>query len=141
MRGPDRPPIRSYPIHPLGRNAALGRDASLLLHKLNELGEETGLFLQGGQLSKLGFINSDHQDVSSVHFGVVYAVKLDLLPQTADQILTTVSAQAEPERACWVPTTELASMFQPGLAPQGGTFEDWSQIVVKGVFADQPQPL
>lgn len=97
-----------------------------------ELGEETGLDPRQTRLEPLGFINSDQEDVSSVHFGVVYRVALDQIPGSDDDVLATVSAQFEPHQACWLPAAELAGHLQPRRGPDGGTFEDWSCLVIRG---------
>ena len=101
---------------------------------LRELEEETGLKAAAGALRPSGFINSDREDVSSVHFGVVFRVDLDGHPGSDDELVATVMAQAEPHRALWTPAAGLAGMIGPGLAPDGGTFEDWSRIAAAGLF-------
>lgn len=81
-----------------------------------------------------GYINSDREDVSSVHFGVVYRIRLDALEGGDDELMQTVTAQAEPHQARWVPASHLPGMTCPGDGPAGGSFEDWSRIVVEGLF-------
>lgn len=102
---------------------------------LRELTEETGLAAAPDSLVASGFINSDREDVSSVHLAVVYRVDLGRLPGDDDAIAATVTAQAEPHQVRWLPIGGLASLIGPGRAPDGGTFEDWSRIVVEGLFA------
>jgi predicted NUDIX family phosphoesterase len=102
---------------------------------LRELTEETGLAVPPASLVAAGFINSDREDVSSVHLGVVYRVDLGALPADDDAIAATVTAQAEPHQVRWLPIEQLATQIGPGRAPDGGTFEDWSRIVVEGLFA------
>ena len=102
---------------------------------LRELAEETGLAVGPERLSPSGFINSEREDVSSVHFGVVYGVDLDALPEDDATIAARVAAQAEPERVRWVATSELPGLAAPGRGPDGGTFEDWSRIAIDGMFA------
>jgi len=97
-----------------------------------ELNEETGIDPQAANLSLTGFINSDREDVSSVHFGLVYRVSLDGLPGSDDELLALVSAQAEPHQARWIPTAELVEMLGQDQGPDGGNFEDWSRIAVEG---------
>jgi predicted NUDIX family phosphoesterase len=98
------------------------------------LAEETGLSLNEDNLRPIGFINSDHQDVSSVHFGVVYLAHLDHLDADDSAILQRVTAQAEPDRAQWLCVGDLPRMVAPSRAPGGGSFEDWSRIVISGYF-------
>ncbi len=98
-----------------------------------ELTEETGLTLPTEAFMRIGFINSDREDVSSVHFGVVYRVNIDSLPDSDDEILATVDAQAEPHQARWLPAAELAALCENGQGPDGGSFEDWSRIAVAGI--------
>ncbi len=95
-----------------------------------ELSEETGLDADKVDLAPIGFINSDREDVSSVHFGVVFRVNLDSLTGTDAEILELVSAQAEPHQARWLPMADLAQLVEPDAGPDGGTFEDWSRITV-----------
>lgn len=101
---------------------------------LREMQEETGLEPGAGALELVGYINSDAQDVSSVHFGVVYRVALDSLPGTDGQLITLVSAQAEPHQARWIPAADLPAMAGAGAGPDGGSFEDWSQLAIGGLF-------
>jgi predicted NUDIX family phosphoesterase len=101
---------------------------------LRELEEETGLFPGPDALKMKGFINSDSEDVSSVHFGIVFQVQLDALPGSDEEIMEQVSGQAEPHQARWVAVEELKSMMGPEAGPDGGSFEDWSRIAVRGTF-------
>ena len=101
---------------------------------LRELEEETGLFPGPDALKMVGFINSDSEDVSSVHFGVVFRVELDALPGSDEEIMDLVSSQAEPHQARWIPAAELPGMIGPERAPDGGSFEDWSRIAVEGTL-------
>jgi len=100
---------------------------------LRELEEETGLAPGAGTFSRLGFINSDREDVSSVHFGVVYTVDLDGMPGGDEEIMQLVSRQSEPHQARWIPLADLAGMTRPGQGPDGTDFEDWSRIAVAGL--------
>jgi predicted NUDIX family phosphoesterase len=99
---------------------------------LRELAEETGLDATRTPLEAAGFINSDREDVSSVHFGVVYRVSLDELDAGDEEILATVSKQAEPHQALWLEVSALADLIGPERGPDGGSFEDWSRIAVAG---------
>jgi len=111
------------------------RSAALLqATALREMEEETGLKPGAGALRLTGYINSDAQDVSSVHFGVVYQVALDALPGTDEEMIALVSAQAEPHQARWLAARELPSLLAAGAGPDGGSFEDWSQLAVRGMF-------
>ncbi len=101
---------------------------------LREMEEETGLFPGPDALKMKGFINSDSEDVSSVHFGIVFQVSLDALPGSDDEIMKLVSGQAEPHQAKWIAVSELKEIMGDGAGPDGGSFEDWSRIAVDGVF-------
>lgn len=116
-------------IEPLDRQE--GRDL-VLTSALRELEEETGLTPGSEALRMVGYINSDSEDVSAVHFGVVFKVQLDELPGTDAEIMETVSKQAEPHRARWISTRELESMMGSENGPDGGRFEDWSRIAFAG---------
>jgi predicted NUDIX family phosphoesterase len=111
-----------------------GRAQLVTTAALREMEEETGLNPGAAALQMAGFINSDREDVSSVHFGVVYRVDLDGLPGGDDEIMRLVSAQAEPHQARWIAARELPGLIGPGNGPDGGTFEDWSRVAVEGLF-------
>ncbi len=118
-------------VEPLDRDdPAVAAHGLLAVSALRELVEETGLIVEATALSPIGFINSDAQDVSSVHFGVVFRIDLDGIAGSDEELLATVSGQAEPERALWLPEAGLRGMVAPAAAPDGGDFEDWSRIVV-----------
>lgn len=119
-----------------GAAPASERRAAPLLRAtaLREMQEETGLEPGVESLDLVGYINSDGQDVSSVHFGVVYRVALDALPGSDEQLIALVSAQAEPHQARWIPAPELPGLLAEGHGPDGGTFEDWSRLAVRGMF-------
>ncbi len=122
-------------IEPLDRdNDQVATNGMVMATALREMEEETGLNPGAGALSLIGFINSDSEDVSSVHFGVVFKVDLDGLADTDDQILELVSAQAEPHQARWIPVKQLRQVTAPGQGPDEGSFEDWSRIAVTGAF-------
>ena len=122
-------------IEPLDRdNDQVAANGMVTATALREMEEETGLNPGAEALSLIGFINSDSEDVSSVHFGVVFKVDLDGLSDTDDQIMELVSAQAEPHQARWIALKELRQVIAPGQGPDGGTFEDWSRIAVTGAF-------
>ena len=123
-------------VEPLDRADATVASVGLVrAAALRELGEETGLAVPPAALVPAGFINSDREDVSSVHLGVVYRVDLDALSPDDDALAATVTAQAEPHRVRWLPQSGLAALTGPGRGPDGGAFEDWSRIVIEGLFA------
>lgn len=122
-------------IEPEDSTVGARRSAALLqTTALREMEEETGLRPGAGALELAGFINSDAQDVSSVHFGVVYRVALDALPGTDADLIRLVSAQAEPHQARWIAAGELPGLLGDGRGPDGGSFEDWSRIAVNGLY-------
>jgi predicted NUDIX family phosphoesterase len=123
-------------IEPLDRDdGTVATNGLVMATALREMEEETGLNPGAGALSLIGFINSDSEDVSSVHFGVVFKVDLDGLSDTDDQIMELVSAQAEPHQARWIAVNELKDVIGPEKGPEGGSFEDWSRIAVGGSFS------
>jgi predicted NUDIX family phosphoesterase len=122
-------------IEPLDRDdAKIKTNGMVLATALREMEEETGLNPGPEALSLVGFINSDSDDVSSVHFGVVFKVDLDGLSDSDDQIMELVSAQAEPHQARWIAVEDLANMAGAEQGPDGGSFENWSTIAVAGAF-------
>jgi predicted NUDIX family phosphoesterase len=122
-------------IEPLDRDGDNPDDGGMIMATaLREMEEETGLNPGRDALTLAGHINSDSEDVSSVHFGVVFNVNLDHMTGTDDEIIELVSAQAEPHQARWIAAAELGSMTAAGQAPDGGDFEDWSRIAINGVF-------
>jgi len=120
-------------IEPLDRSEA-DTTTGGLVHRAarRELTEETGLELHDTALDAIGFINSDAEAVSSVHFGVVYRVDLNSHPGSDDDILDLVNRQAEPHQARWLPAADLPALVGKGNGPDGGSFEDWSRIVIEG---------
>jgi len=122
-------------MDPLDRDAPeVARHGLWRASALRELQEETGLVVPPERLQAAGFINSDGEDVSSVHFGVVFRIDLDRTPGNDAEVLDGVTRQSEPHQARWVPTPELAAMTGTGRGPDGGTFEDWSRIVIEGLL-------
>jgi predicted NUDIX family phosphoesterase len=122
-------------IEPLDRDdSQVKTNGMVMATALREMEEETGLNPGADALSLIGFINSDSEDVSSVHFGVVFKVDLDGLSDNDEQIMDLVSAQAEPHQARWISVDELKKMTSPENGPDGGSFEDWSRIAVAGMF-------
>jgi len=122
-------------IEPLDRDDPdIAEHGLLRVSALRELVEETGLHVNGQDLAPAGYINSDREDVSSVHFGMVFRIALDGMAGTDDELMETVMAQAEPHQARWVPAAHLPGMTCPGDGPDGGSFEDWSRIAVEGIF-------
>lgn len=122
-------------IEPVDRSDPVVETHGLVMATaLRELEEETGLNPGPDALRMRGFINSDREDVSSVHFGVVFTVDLDRMPGSDDEIMQLVSRQSEPHQARWLPADGLPGMTAPGGGPDGADFEDWSRIAVAGLF-------
>lgn len=118
-------------IEPLDRGDRSAQALGLVrATALRELVEETGLDPGHAVLDPAGFINSDREDVSSVHLGVVYQVALKAEAGSDDDVLATVCAQTEPHQARWIAAADLRGMRGEGNGPDGGTFEDWSSIVI-----------
>ena len=111
-------------IEPMDRSETPGG----LLHAaaLRELEEETGFAVAPDALVEHGCINSESEDVSSVHVGVFFTVALDGLGLSPEQIAEKVTAQAEPYRVQWVDRATL----HPENAPAEGMWEDWTRIVI-----------
>ncbi len=97
-----------------------------------ELEEETGLVVSPAALRARGCINSEAEDVSSVHVGVFFTVDLAELHLDHDAIAAKVQAQAEPHRVAWKRVEDLISApTSLPAAPQDGAWEDWTAIVLK----------
>jgi predicted NUDIX family phosphoesterase len=125
-------------VEPMDRDAAEVREAGLLYTAaLRELHEETGLSVAPDALVARGCINSEAEDVSSVHAGLFFTVELSGLGMDAAAITETVTAQAEPHRVAWIPMTALRDAEgRIGPAPHDGQWEDWTRIAVRGLGAD-----
>jgi predicted NUDIX family phosphoesterase len=122
-------------VEPIDRTDDTVRtDGLVMATAQRELVEETGLAPGRGAFAMAGYINSDSEDVSSVHFGVVFTVDLDAMPGTDEEMVELVSRQAEPHQARWIPASELAGLTGEGNGPDGGSFEDWSRIAIAGVL-------
>ena len=122
-------------IEPLDRgDQQVAAHGLVMATAVREMEEETGLNPGPGAFSQAGYLNSDSEDVSSVHFGVVFQVALDEMPGEDDEIMRLVSAQAEPHQARWIPASRLAGMTGKGNGPDGGSFEDWSRIAIDGIL-------
>lgn len=123
-------------IEPLDRgNEKVASAGMIMATALREMEEETGLNPGAGALSLTGHINSDSEDVSAVHFGVVFSVNLDEMPGSDEEIMALVSNQAEPHQARWIKATELSALTGKDNGPDGGSFEDWSRIAIDGLFS------
>ena len=123
-------------VEPLDREADdVAAHGLVTATALRELEEETGLTPGRGALARAGFINSDSEDVSAVHFGVVFTVDLDAVPGSDAELIELVAGQAEPHQARWIAERELVGLVAPGAGPDGGSFEDWSRIAVSGLVA------
>ena len=122
-------------VEPIDRTDEKVRSEGLVMATaLRELVEETGLAPGRESFTMAGYINSDSEDVSSVHFGVVFTVDLDSMPGDDDELVALVSRQAEPHQARWIPAAELGGMTGPEGGPDGGSFENWSRIAVAGLL-------
>lgn len=122
-------------IEPVDREDPVVKTHGLVMATaIREMEEETGLSPGPDALQMRGYINSDSEDVSSVHFGVVFTVALDSMPGEDEEIMELVSRQSEPHQARWIPAAKLPAMTVPGGAPEGASFEDWSRIAVAGIL-------
>ena len=122
-------------IEPVDRDAPdIAAHGLVMATAVRELVEETGLTPGGEAFTMAGFINSDSEDVSAVHFGVVFSIDLDTMPGSDDELMTLVSSQAEPHQARWIAARELPALMGRGHGPDGGSFEDWSRIAVAGLL-------
>jgi predicted NUDIX family phosphoesterase len=123
-------------IEPFDRPTGSGGAAMLQMAAQRELEEETGLELDPSALQARGCINSEREDVSSVHVGVFFTADLAELGRPHDEIAATVRAQAEPHEVVWRSRAELASASSgpksAGLppAPTEDGWEDWTRIVL-----------
>lgn len=121
-------------VEPLDRGDEVVAAAGLVrAAAVRELVEETGVSRATSEIVLAGYINSDREDVSSVHFGVVYRVPLDDLPGDDAAVLTSVAAQSEPYQSRWLAAADLPGLVGEGRGPDGGTFEDWSRIAIAGL--------
>jgi predicted NUDIX family phosphoesterase len=126
-------------IEPLDRQEVGGIAGGLVkAAALRELTEETGLQPSELELQRIGYINSDQDDVSSVHFGVVYLVNLDAYPAADEQIKDVVCRQAEPFQARWLYVSTLKEIVTTPRKLDGSDFENWSRITIKGLYQAEP---
>lgn len=122
-------------IEPMDRDAPEVAGQGLLAAcAVRELEEETGLRVDEEHLVLRGCINSEKEDVSSVHAGFFFTADLAGLGLDHSTIAATVTAQAEPHQVEWV---ALDALFDApddiGPAPQQGEWEDWSRIAIGGL--------
>jgi predicted NUDIX family phosphoesterase len=104
---------------------------------LRELEEETGLSVKASDLKALGYINSEREEVSQVHFGVFFALDLRDLGRSKEEIATLVSVQTEPHRVSWQSRSELHPAHGVPTAPAEGQWEDWTLYALQsGVLRD-----
>lgn len=120
-------------IEPLDRDRPEVRGHGLLMACAErELEEETGLRVDREHLVLHGCINSEQEDVSSVHAGFFFTADLSALGRDREDLARTVQAQAEPYRAQWIPVAEFVSGDGGiGPAPHGGRWEDWTRIAAR----------
>ncbi len=99
---------------------------------LRELEEETGLKVEASALRPLGFINSEREEVSQVHFGVFFEVDLSRDDRSPEALAELVASQSEPERVQWRTRKQLHPAEGPPPAPDGGRWEDWTLYALQG---------
>lgn len=116
-------------VEPMDRGAA---GELLQTAALRELEEETGFTVGADALLARGCINSEKEDVSSVHAGLFYTVDLAATGMDHAAIAAKVTEQAEPWRVEWVELAEITRREDPP-APQDGQWEDWTRIALTGI--------
>ena len=124
-------------IEPIDRtDTTVKTDGLVMATAQRELVEETGLDPGREAFTMAGYINSDSEDVSSVHFGVVFTIDLESMPGSDDELMELVSRQAEPHQARWLAASALVDMTGANNGPDGGSFEDWSRIAIGGLLTE-----
>ncbi len=117
-------------IEPMDRDES---DRSGFIHAaaLRELKEETGLIVEAAALRPLGYINSEREEVSQVHFGVFFELDLRKDGRSKEEIAELVGAQSEPHRVAWRSRSQLHSTQGTPPAPDEGRWEDWTLYVLQ----------
>jgi len=80
----------------------------------------------------LGYINSEREEVSQVHFGAFFEVDLAKDGRSKEEFTALVTAQAEPHRVAWCSRAQLHPAKGEPSAPEGGQWEDWTRYVLEG---------
>lgn len=115
-------------VEPIDRTSPEVREIGVLeLAAIRELHEETGLEVDPTSLAVRGYINSEENEVSSVHLGLLFEVDLSGDPRDEAALAALVTAQSEPHRVEWVSVADLRGPDGAvGPAPHDGAWEDWT---------------
>ncbi len=118
-------------IEPIDRDET-GQLGLLMSTALRELEEETGITVEEKALRPLGYINSEREEVSQVHFGAFFEVDLSRDGRSKEEFTELVTAQAEPHRVTWCTRAELHPANGEAAAPHEGQWEDWTRYALEG---------